>query len=198
VKRRGELVPKGLWGVATPVDPGEQIVRTTAPVPALFPAGLHRQATRLGTVPVLVKLARSSRSPPLGRPHNGAAPLAAPLLHRRYPSPFVQRAGQRGHHARRGRSDRDRAEDFGLARPIQKEEDTAPRASAAMRRGPVERSGQPIWAILSNSPLRGRRGALCGRRASAHGPGETGKSGLDVRSYRCPEHTKWEHDRGIV
>jgi serine/threonine-protein kinase len=57
VKRRGEVVGKGLWGVPIPVDPGEQLIEASAPgyQPYSQRVSVDKQPGS-ATVPVLVKL----------------------------------------------------------------------------------------------------------------------------------------------
>jgi serine/threonine-protein kinase len=81
VKRRGELVPKGLWGVPIPVDPGEQLIEASAPgyQPYSQRVSVDKQPGT-ATIPALTKLvtvepAAPSAPPP---PVSPVVPATAP------------------------------------------------------------------------------------------------------------------------
>ncbi|HKQ67919.1 MAG TPA: hypothetical protein VJT73_01205 [Polyangiaceae bacterium] len=58
LKRNGEMIGKALWGVAIPVDPGEQVVEAAAPgyQPATQKTAIDRQPVSV-SIPPLAKLA---------------------------------------------------------------------------------------------------------------------------------------------
>jgi hypothetical protein len=81
VKRRGEIVPKGLWGVPVPVDPGEQIIEAAAPgyQPYSQRITVDKQSGA-ATVPALIKLVSVEPvAPKQTEPMQPAVPLAASL-----------------------------------------------------------------------------------------------------------------------
>jgi serine/threonine-protein kinase len=79
VKRRGEVVARGLWGVPVPVDPGEQLIEASAP-------GYQPYSQRLSvdkqpgtaTIPPLVKLVTVEPPPTSAPPPPLVAPVVAP------------------------------------------------------------------------------------------------------------------------
>jgi hypothetical protein len=79
VKRRGELVPKALWGVPVPVDPGEQLIEATAPgyQPYSQRVSIDKQPGS-AIVPALTKLVSVDTVPPT-KPSTAPTQPAAPM-----------------------------------------------------------------------------------------------------------------------
>ena len=75
LKRRGESVPKAVWGVPVPVNPGEQVIEASAPgyQPFSQRVSIDKQPGT-ATVPALIKLV--SVEPP---PSTPIAPPPAPV-----------------------------------------------------------------------------------------------------------------------
>jgi serine/threonine-protein kinase len=81
VRRRGELVPKGLWGVPIPVDPGEQLIEASAPgyQPYSQRVSVDKQPGT-ATIPVLTKLVAVEPPAPTAPPPpvSPVVPVTAP------------------------------------------------------------------------------------------------------------------------
>ena len=168
VKRRGESVPKGVWGVPVPVDPGEQLIEASAPgyQPFSQRVSIDKQPGT-ATVPALIKLV--SAEPRAAQPHRATAGSrndTAPLP-RRAP-PAVARAGERGHHPRgdwsRRVSEPEAISAFGLDRRTTKRRIIARSAPSATTRRVPSSPNRPAaprscptspsaWAAPRSSPV---------------------------------------------